>query len=198
MRRIGKIESYCLTQELLEYRELYKIELDTRHVCERKFSSSFSFLFINLTLFVVQASYIFVLNSLPFLEYLYIYVIFFLTVTLLISQIVTFYLSYYSVKLQYLEIPLNVARKEHREIYASKMRVFQDERYDHIILDELSLLGYIRDSYLKCAEHNRAINIMKKKRLLVLDNLVLSCFLLLLTNYFIILLSNGRIEWPFS
>lgn len=191
---IREADFQCLESLLNEYRFLYEIELENRRSIEEKITSRLSFLAVIITLVSVQIEPIWVSNSGETLAKAF----FLISIACLLCQIVFFYLTFFSTKLIYIENDVVATRNHHQKLYNDKMKCFGKHRYKITTLDELALLGYIRDSYIRCAAHNRKINKSKKTKLLIFDNFTVINLLLTLTNYFFLYFTQSTIQWIFS
>ncbi len=184
----------CLEFLLSEYRELYRLEIETRRDIEGKISARITFLVVLISIIAAQLKPVFqtderVCGSV---------VLSILSITILVIQFVYFYLSFINIRLQYLEVELSKFRDINMYVFSEKKAHYKKKRYKIVTINELGLLGFIRDSYIKCADHNRNVNKKKKISLMRFDNLTLINFVITLANYFYLYLRDSNIQWIFN
>ena len=108
--------------------------------------------------------------------------VFFLFAFLLVFQIVFFYRTFFRLKKNYQEIAIEEIRMFHLFCAEEKTCVDRDLRYRIVSDNEVELLTYLRDSYLRCAYYDMMTNLKRGSSLIVFDNLTLISLVMLIIN----------------
>lgn len=169
-------EDVFFSETIQAYEHLYDQERINRNDIDNKLSSRLTILTAEVTLvgYLIKANLIYDAGVLIRFDTVFAF--------LLVFQIVFFYRTFFRLKKNYQEIAIEEIRMFHLFCAEEKTCVDRDLRYRIVSDNEVELLTYLRDSYLRCAYYDMMTNLKRGSSLIVFDNLTLISLVMLIIN----------------
>ena len=179
------------------YQDIYGKELEKRQYFEEKSTVVFTLLAIIGSILILTYRELFMISFSDWSVRVWVsFVLALSSVVIYVFQVIYARKFMFSTKLIYLEVPVLEIFDKNKEIYDKKVNAYSDEDHEnHELPEERILVGYIRDSYIRCAKNNRNINTQKRWHLIKFETFTCINLLVAIPNYVLLYFLGESSAW---